>query len=429
MVFARPLQAVVILMLLGVQLHGQGLALNGIGPINQSMGGAAVAAPIDAAGALHWNPASISGLVQPETSFGVTLAKPSEQLESSILFPFELSASDRGNPGVSPIPYAAFVDRSEGSRLTYGLGIFGIGGFRADYPSSLSNPILTPQPPNGVGVGRLFAEAQLLQVVPTLSWACSDCMSIGFAPTVSLGRIDANPIFLAAPDDADGDGFASFPRGGGSRYHWGGGFQLGWYYASQNHWHLGASLKSKQWFEQFEFQTENELGAPRVVRLDLEYPTILSIGAAYGGLEHVLVAADVRYFDYQNAEGLGTEGFREDGAIAGLGWDSILAVSLGTQFVLTNSCSARIGYTYNDNPVPSEQVTANAASPVITQHLINLGISKQVGDCWMISAAYTHGFENDVTGPINTEAGPIPGSRLTSIVSLDGVTVGVTVRH
>src|SRR4051812_33657633 len=39
-----------------------GDSLPGAGPINRSMGGAAVAAPIDPAGALYWNPATIGGL-------------------------------------------------------------------------------------------------------------------------------------------------------------------------------------------------------------------------------------------------------------------------------------------------------------------------------------------------------------------------------
>ena len=44
----------------------QGVYLPSIGPTNQSFGGAATAAPIDLAGALYWNPATLSGLKKPE---------------------------------------------------------------------------------------------------------------------------------------------------------------------------------------------------------------------------------------------------------------------------------------------------------------------------------------------------------------------------
>ena len=40
----------------------QGLVLPSAGPINGSMAGASVAASIDPAGALYWNPATISAL-------------------------------------------------------------------------------------------------------------------------------------------------------------------------------------------------------------------------------------------------------------------------------------------------------------------------------------------------------------------------------
>ena len=40
-----------------VNVRGQGLFIPSVGPINQSMGGATVAAPIDAMGSLAWNPA------------------------------------------------------------------------------------------------------------------------------------------------------------------------------------------------------------------------------------------------------------------------------------------------------------------------------------------------------------------------------------
>src|SRR5690348_13529813 len=53
--------------------QAQGVYMPSIGPINQSIGGAGVAAPIDATGALYWNPATISGLQSSEVGFGLGL--------------------------------------------------------------------------------------------------------------------------------------------------------------------------------------------------------------------------------------------------------------------------------------------------------------------------------------------------------------------
>ena len=53
--------------------HAQGLVLTSVGPVNRSMGGASAAAPLDASGALYWNPATLSGLPSSELDGGLEL--------------------------------------------------------------------------------------------------------------------------------------------------------------------------------------------------------------------------------------------------------------------------------------------------------------------------------------------------------------------
>ena len=48
---------------------------------------------------------------------------------------------------------------------------------------------------------------------------------------------------------------------------------------------------------------------------------------------------------------------------------------------------------------------------------------------WMASAAYIHGFENSVTGPLHGPTGAaIPGTSVTSRVSADELNLGITKR-
>src|SRR4051812_23154988 len=61
-----------------------GLATSGVGPINRSMGGAAVAAPLDAAGAIYWNPATIADLGRSEMEFGTGFLVPRTTLSSRV---------------------------------------------------------------------------------------------------------------------------------------------------------------------------------------------------------------------------------------------------------------------------------------------------------------------------------------------------------
>ena len=140
-------------LVLPAAVHAQGMALGGVGPVNRAMAGAATAAPIDAAGALYTNPATISGLECSEMDIGVELLLPTENFSSSIAAgalgdgfpPVPITGSTGGEPGVTTVPTMALVHKLQDSPWTLGLGMFGIAGFQSNYPASTTNPVLLPQ--------------------------------------------------------------------------------------------------------------------------------------------------------------------------------------------------------------------------------------------------------------------------------------------
>ena len=82
---ARLVLVTIILLLTATPAQAQfGVVLSGAGPINRSMGGAAVGAPLDASGALYWNPATIGGLRRSEVELGAELITPRARLGSSV---------------------------------------------------------------------------------------------------------------------------------------------------------------------------------------------------------------------------------------------------------------------------------------------------------------------------------------------------------
>lgn len=405
-------------------VRAQGIALSGVGAVNRSMAGASTAAPIDAAGALMWNPASISGLQHSEVDMGLELLLPTEKLSSSFAA-YNMQGSTGGEPGVSPIPEMAFVHRSDDSPWSYGLGIFGIAGFQTNYPASLTNPVLTPQPPNGLGLGRISSDAEYYQVIPTVSYALTERLSFGFAPTLTLAKLDVDPMVFAAPDNAAGTGYM-YPTADGTRYHFGGGFQLGVYYVASESWQVGVCFKSPQWFEKFTSNTVNELGQPEVASVNFNYPLIVSLGTAYTGIENWLFACDVRYFNYAGTAGFGSPAaFDASGAVTGLGWKDIVSVHTGAQYTATDRLRLRLGYQYNPSPIGSEEAFFNVASPLIIEHVVGVGFSYNLASNEVLSVAYLHGFENHVSGPIQAPGyGDIPGTSVTSSVSADALSVG-----
>ena len=412
-----------------------GPIISGAGPINRSMGGASTAAPLSASGALLWNPATLSGLEGSQIDVGAELLFPHANLSSSVpagafgpgVPPVDLSGNTKGSDMVFALPTIAMSYRPEESPFTYGLGIFAVAGFGLNYAGSTTNPVLSPPPPVGLGFGPIFSQYQVLQIAPALVYDVNEQLSVSICPLLDLGSLQVDPSVVSAPDDANGDTFATYPSGTHSGAAWGAGFNLGVYYKAGD-WGFGSSYKSPQWFQSYSYNTTNEIGLPQTTEYNLDLPAIVSVGTSYKGIDRVLLAADVRYIDLANTNGYGDSGFAPNGALLGLGYQSIFAVALGTQYMVTDATSVRLGYSWSENPIPAGQTSANVASPLYTQHILSAGLSYQLTDAFSLSVAYSHGFDNSSTGPIVLPGGAVPGTSITSRSSVDSIMFGATVK-
>jgi long-chain fatty acid transport protein len=417
--------------------QGQAFFLAGAGPVNRSMGGASTAAPLDATGSLYWNPATIAGLPSSELDFALELLYPRSTVSSAVpanalgpgLPAGPMAGTTHDEAGVYPIPTGGFVYRPEGSPLTIGLGVFATGGFGTNYPGSVTNPIFSPFPPNGVGIGPVESEFLLLQVAPTVTYQITDALSVGLAPEVGMASFSLDPGVFFPPGAPVGGVVAPASAITHTRYAWGAGFQLGLYYVANESWKLGAAFKSPEWFEDFRYQARDQLGRPITLKLPFEPPLIVSVGAAYTGFERFTIAADLRYVDFKESPIVGTAaGFDAAGAVRGLGWDNVFALALGVQYQFTDSLAVRVGYTFNTNPISNADATFNIASPLVYQHELAAGASYQLTPACSVSVGYYHIFANSVTGPFVTPAGPIPGSSVTAGSESDSLSVGFGVR-
>src|SRR3954452_17188058 len=110
--FAALPAACLVLALAGTAARGQGPVLSGAGPINRSMGGATVAAPLDPTGAMYWNPAAISGLPSSQLDLNMELLYPRSTIASTLppgaagpgLPPGPLAGQTRDEVGVFALP-------------------------------------------------------------------------------------------------------------------------------------------------------------------------------------------------------------------------------------------------------------------------------------------------------------------------------------
>src|SRR5262249_23047528 len=152
------------------------------------------------------------------------------------------------------------------------------------------------------------------------------------------------------------------------------------------------SFKSTQWMDQFRFQTVDQFGLPHQTNFRANFPMITSLGVGYTGFDRWTLGADFRYVDYRNTDGFKQSGFGQTFNVEGLGWRSILALSLGAQYQMTDCFSLRAGYSYNQDPIPDAQTMFNIASPTNMEHAVYLGFTYQVSNALSLSAAYAHVF-------------------------------------
>lgn len=416
-----------------------GLAISGVGPINRSMGGAAVAAPLDAAGALYWNPATIGELGRSEMEFGAGFLIPRTTIASRVpagalgngLPATPMAGNTGGNNGVFLLPVVGLVYSPSESPWSYGLGIYQRGGFGVNYPIDLRNPILNPQVPYGRGIGPLYTQLQLFQFSPAVALKLTDQLSIGVAANIDYGLLSADPALFAAPTLANtalgpapvyGSGVHGRARGGG-------GFQTGVYYNYSQDWSFGASFSSPQWFDTYTWNDRNPTnGHASRPSVGLNFPWIASVGLAYKGIDRLLVASDFRYLDYRDTDGFRHGGFGQYGQLRGLGWQNVFALAVGAQYQWTDAFTTRLGYTFSLNPIGGAMTSFNVGAPNIVQHTIALGASYDVTTRFKLSVTYSHDFQNAISGPlVQPFVGRIPGSSVRTAATADVVYIGASV--
>jgi long-chain fatty acid transport protein len=406
---------------------GQGLVVPTAGPINSSMAGASVAAPIEF-GSSYWNPATISGLDRSEFLLGSALIIPSIHLQTTLpansiggQFPTtDRSGVSRSNSGVaSNLATGTSFRLSEDSPWTFGLGIFGLIGGGVNFPGSNSQPLLTPRnPPRTFGVGPIYSGLSVLEITPIASYQAMKNLAIAAGPIITSTAASFAPAFFA-PNPRDSFGLTGFPNATNSRPFWGGGFQVGLLYNINENWNVGFSYKSPIWQERWSYNSSAPNGSARYIGVQASLPEIISWGVAYKGLPKTLIDVDLRYFDYKDAALFGQS--VRDG---GLGWRSVFAVATGVQYQLSEKVTLRGGYLYNTNPIPSTATLFNAQAPGITQHTLSLGASYHITPDITATTAWVHGFRNAIQGGVEQ----LPGASTRLDTQTDSLVVGLNIQ-
>ncbi len=441
---ARLTGALLVVFCMTISAYAQsGHVMNGAGPVDQSMSGAGMAAPRDAQTALHWNPAAL--FTVPGTSLDISLQymMPSSTITSSVQAgafgpafgpPVTMEGTTDSDIGGFPIPTFAFAKVDPESKLAWGVSAVGVGGFGVDYAMSASNPILTPQmPQGGMGFGAVESTFMLLQVSPTVAYKLKENIWIGFSPTYNMASLELS-VFPATPPQfidvfsTPSVGQDDLPLYPDAPAEWaiGFGFQAGIHAVLENDISIGVSFKSKQSFSDFEYSPTTPGASDYTFQMD--FPMIVSGAISYTGVENLMLAADVRYIDYANTAGFDDSGFDAQMAVKGFGWDAITVVAVGAEYMVKENLPVRFGYSWNSSPIGEDVAFFNSPAPALVMQRISAGFSFEIKEGITASFAGQYGLKGDVEGewkspmfPGGTSPGTSVKHELSTLTMIGGV--------
>ncbi len=404
-----------------------GHIMQGIGAVNTSMGGAATGQPLDINGALHWNPAGLSAFQNRIFSVNAGLFYSSPEVRSTVPTPGgPMSGVTKDERGASVMPALAMVWGKKNSKHTFGVSAFGISGFGVTFPESATNPVTMPQ--SSGGFGRVQSDYQLMQVGITYAYKLSDQVSVGLAPTFNYSALKLLPNPIAGPSPTKG-----YP-GSDKATAFGVGGQAGIFFNSGHGFKLGASYKSQQYFQEFDFRNTYSDGsqAPNET-FRMNYPAIISVGMGYSNKLFDL-ALDYRYVDYKNTKGFKAKGWNMNGSVAGFGWENISVISAGVQYKALKRMPFRLGYTYSSNPISSELAMFSLPATAIIKHAFQLGFGYEIGSHFTLNGVFHFGTSAGSTrGPLlnpmmanpSNPYGAIPGSEVSYKMNTSMLMFGV----
>ncbi|OIQ64632.1 outer membrane protein transport protein (OMPP1/FadL/TodX) [mine drainage metagenome] len=149
---------------------------------------------------------------------------------------------------------------------------------------------------------------------------------------------------------------------------------------------------------------------------NLDLPENYDAGVAYKFTPDLTVALDYQRINYSGVAAIGNasianlaNGLGSNNG-SGFGWHDIDVWKLGAEYKYNKNWIMRAGWNHGDNPVQTSDVTFNILAPGVIKDHLTMGTTYITSTGGELTVAYTHGFENSVSGP---RPAPIGGGTAT----------------
>lgn len=344
-----------------------GMRMIGFSPVQNSMGGASVAAPLDAATVVS-NPAGI-GALGNQVDASVTAFLPSVSYDA-LWTPDGINVFAASQDSDRPpdfIPTLAATYRL-GDRLSVGLAALGTTGMGVDFDPGLYG-------------SRTLTAYLNMRVAPAASYKVTDRLSLGIAANLMYAQMeyDVGEAMGMPPRDTAGS--------------FGYGATLGLTFRAPEGVTFGVAYETKSWFQDFEFDVpahtvQTPMGPFPVPggteALDFDQPDVLTIGAAFRPIAPLLVAVDAQLIRWSRSNGENLPAFTSNPMLTGaqtwnMDWSDQFVVKLGAQYDVTKEIKVRAGYNWGESPLNPDRAFENIAFPAIAEHHFALGGGYEFG--------------------------------------------------
>jgi len=385
-----------------------GMRMIGFGPVQDSMGGAGVALPLDAA-TVATNPAGLLAvghrLDAGGTYFSPTVEYAATEPAGSGGSYVMSSASQSSDFGASFIPALGYA-RPLSDRLAMGVGLYGAAGMGVDYGRNLYGGV---------------TKSSYLQARLTPGVACK--LMDGLAAGVTLNAMYATMSY----DVAGGMGLPARKEATAL----GLGAVVGLQYAVSPAITLGAAYETRSWFQDFEFDVPAHAQAtPSGMvsfpggkeKLAFDQPPVATLGIAVRPVEKLVLALDGEYVFWSQTNGKDQPKVSNGQATGAMpfdmSWDDQLVVKVGAEYAVTPAIRIRAGYDYGKSPLDAGRAFENLAFPAIAEHHLTAGVGVDVAR-WTVNATAVVVPEAKLSGSNAAQQGIASYTTKMSQLALD----------
>lgn len=414
------------LCLIAAPALAQGHLLHAVGPVNSAIGGGGVGLPMEALGALHFNPALIAKVEGHQITFATEFFEPGLRVEATVR---SVRQTTNATEQLGVIPAFGWQGKMKpDSKVSMGFGLIGVAGFRTDYPQDSGNVLLLPQP---AGFGRIATDLTVTKIPVSFAVQVNPKLALGFSANLYRGALAITPLPVVIPDFAGGIGI--LPNAQNQVFSWGFGAQFGVYYEPTPMVSVGASFTTKQKFRTYEWNSTVEnpdsarFGAHRSLKFELDGPAVVSFGVGLRPTPKLKIAADGRFVKYEGVAGIGEDPGVDtiNHRLIGIGWRNIWAGMAGVEYQVTGMIAVRGGYNHAQTPIRERFTVTSMGTPATFQKHVTGGVGVKLNEHVGFDAGFYIVPRETVSGPIlslyignctSTADGPdcgvVPNSRI-----------------